>query len=246
MLSNDEELLSNYEISDGSELIFKDYGPQIGYQTVFIVEYLGPLAFVLLYATRPSFIYGPGAAEKPFNLTAWMGVLAWSAHFLKRELETLYVHHFSRPTMPLFNLFKNSIYYWTFGLVVGYPLCHPNYTAPESETQIRIGLALFVIAELLNFATHMSFRRMRRKGSKDRPMPIGALFSFVSCPNYTFEVLSWVGFSLMTQIAAAYLFTLIGFLQMTDWALKKHSSYLRTYGEQYKCLKRKAIIPFII
>lgn len=39
--------------------------------------------------------------------------------------------------MPLFNLFKNSMYYWGFALMVGYPLCHPDYTQPESELQVR-------------------------------------------------------------------------------------------------------------
>jgi hypothetical protein len=65
------------------------------------------------------------------------GVAAWIAHFVKREVETLFVHKFSRPTMPLFNLFKNSAYYWGFALAVGYPLCHPAYTAPESMNQVR-------------------------------------------------------------------------------------------------------------
>jgi hypothetical protein len=37
------------------------------------------------------------------------------------------VHRFSRPTMPLLNLFKNSAYYWAFAVGVAYPLCHPQY-----------------------------------------------------------------------------------------------------------------------
>lgn len=67
---------------------------------------------------------------------------AWIAHFVKRELETLCVHKFSRPTMPLFNLFKNSAYYWGFALAVGYPLCHPAYTAPASMNQVSNSASL--------------------------------------------------------------------------------------------------------
>lgn len=227
--------------------MFKDLGPQIGYRTVFVAEYLGPLLFVLLYAARPSFIYGADAAAKPFDKTAWLGVVCWTAHFFKREFETFFVHRFSRPTMPLFNLFKNCVYYWSFGLVVGYPLCHPDYTAPTSELQVQLGLALFAVSEFLNFCVHVQLRNLRpAEGSKERPIPKGPLFALVSCPNYTFEVLGWVGFSLVTQIFFSYVFTLFGFIQMTEWAIKKHRGYVKSYGDAYKKLRRKAIVPFAI
>jgi very-long-chain enoyl-CoA reductase len=246
-LADDGKTLAAYGVKSGAQLVFKDLGPQIGYRTVFVAEYLGPLLFVLLYAARPSFIYGADAAAKPFDKTAWLGVACWTAHFFKREFETFFVHRFSRPTMPLFNLFKNCAYYWSFGLVVGYPLCHPDYTAPTSELQVQLGLALFAVSEFLNFCVHVQLRNLRpAEGSKERPVPKGPLFALVSCPNYTFEVLGWVGFSLVTQIFFSYVFTLFGFIQMAEWAIKKHRGYVKSYGDAYKKLRRKAIVPFAI
>jgi hypothetical protein len=125
----------------GLQLIDKDYGRQIGYKTVFIVEYLGPILIMMFYAMRPSFLMGAGASARPWHWVAKWGVVAWLLHFIKRELETLYVHKFSRPTMPFFNLFKNSIYYWGFALVVGRCLCDPDYTAPEDVRQVRAACA---------------------------------------------------------------------------------------------------------
>ncbi|KAF1775897.1 3-oxo-5-alpha-steroid 4-dehydrogenase, C-terminal [Phytophthora cactorum] len=213
-LTDDSKLLVDYGVKSGSTLVFRDLGPQIGYRTVFVAEYLGPLLFVLGYAARPAFIYGAEAASQPLSSTALLG----------RELETFFVHRFSRPTMPLRNLFKNCVYYWSFGAVVGYPLCHPLYAGPTSD--------------FLNLCVHVQLRNMRpAEGSKERPIPKGPLFSLVSCPNYTFEVLGWVGFSIFTQVAASY---------MADWALKKHRGYLKTYGDEYKKLRRKSIIPFIL
>jgi very-long-chain enoyl-CoA reductase len=243
---------------------------------VFIYEYLGPILIMLLYASRPSWIYGDVASKTSvfdwfpfleyvpsvsnfltsngllsssnvsFSTQTQIAIFAWVFHFLKRELETIFVHKFSRPTMPLSNLFKNSFYYWGFALVVGYVLCSPKYTPNKDEFMFQIGMSLMLVAELINFLVHLQLSMMRpNEGSEKREAPKGVLFSLVSCPNYTAEVLSWVGFSLATKIASSWAFTLVGFLQMTQWALQKHSGYKKS-DENYKKLGRKAIVPFLI
>jgi very-long-chain enoyl-CoA reductase len=203
------------------------------------------MLFVGLYALRPAIVYGADAATTPYNSVAALAIACWVAHFLKREFETVFIHKFSRPTMPLLNLYKNCMYYWSFGLVIGYPLCSPAFVAP-SDSFVYVGFAIFVISEIGNLVCHIMLSNLRpAEGSLQRPIPSGFLFDYVACPNYTFEILSWVGFSIMTQLPWAYAFTLVGFLQMADWAQKKHQGYCKTYDKQYKQLRRKAIIPFI-
>lgn len=245
-LDDDRKILKEYNLGENPVLTFKDLGPQIGYRTVFLLEYFGPMLFVGLYALRPSFIYGATSASQPYNWVAKVGVICWMIHFLKREFETVFIHKFSRPTMPLSNLFKNCMYYWSFGAVIGYPLCNPAYVAPTNETLIYLGLAIFAISELGNLQCHLQLSNMRpTEGSTKRDIPRGGMFDLVACPNYTFEVLSWVGFSIFTQIPFAYLFTLVGFLQMADWAVKKHKGYKKSFDKEYTKLGRKAIIPFV-
>ena len=213
-LDDDSKTLDSYGVKDGAKVVFKDLGPQIGYRLVFLLEYFGPMVFVLFYSIRPAFIYGADAASKEYDWVARMGVICWTLHFLKREYETLFVHKFSRPTMPLSNLFKNCMYYWSFGAVIGYPLCSPGFVAP-SETQVYVGLAIFALSELGNFICHLMLSNLRpAEGSTKRTIPSGFLFDLVACPNYTCEVMSWVGFSIMTQLHFSYLFTLVGFLQV--------------------------------
>lgn len=52
--------------------------------------------FVLLYALRPSIIFGAAAKDEPYNWVAKLGIACWCAHFAKREIETFFVHKFSR------------------------------------------------------------------------------------------------------------------------------------------------------
>jgi very-long-chain enoyl-CoA reductase len=249
-LDDDAAALSSVSVKNGTKLMFKDLGPQIGYRTVFYAEYGGPIVFVAIMALLRSQVFGLLGFEdvsgfEGMNWVAQLGVYCWTAHFVKRELETAFVHKFSRPTMPLSNLFKNCTYYWTFGAVIGWPLCSPNYIAP-SENVVMGGLVLFILSELGNFAIHLKLANMRPgELSKKRDIPKGFGFDLVACPNYFFEVMSWVGFSIMTGIVFSWLFTIVGFLQMADWAMKKHKGYKKTYDKEYTSLKRKAIIPFI-
>jgi very-long-chain enoyl-CoA reductase len=145
--------------------------------------------------------------------------------------------------MPLFNLFKNSTYYWGFAAAVGYPLASPLYTAP-GKTQVAGFLALWVAAQLTNYLVHAQLSGMRKQeGEKTRSPPKGFLFSLVSCPNYTAEVIGWVAWTGLTQIGMAGLFTIAGLLQMSQWALAKHIDYCDDFPE---IKKRKAIIPFVL
>ncbi len=200
----------------GAVLDFKNVGAQISYRGVFIIEYLGPILLMLLLYSRPAFVYGAEAASAPWSLVAQVGVFLWCLHFAKRELETVFVHKFSRETMPLTNLFKNCAHYWLAALYVGYPLCSPAFEAPAAMSGDEALLPYFVLpafaaAQWLNFAAHLYFSTVRTgDGDQRRPMPTGPLFAVVSCPNYTAEVLIWCFFSWYTGLVTAWLFTFVG------------------------------------
>ena len=259
-------MLSSFGLDADAVLVVKDLGPQFSYRGVFLIEYGGPIAIILACAMRPALLFGGGArtldivsglaragAHAPEGSPQWsvfvqaLAITLWIAHFVKREVETCVVHKFSRATMPLANLFRNSAYYWGFAAAVAYPLCHPAFTAP-SRAHVVVGVSLWLASQLVNLAVHLQLAGMREGGrgsSSERKPPTGPLFALVSCPNYLAEALGWVGWSLVTHIAAAYIFTLVGALQMLSWALDKHRHYLAAAPE-YKRLGRKAMVPFVV
>lgn len=55
---SDSETIKSLSLKGGEKLYYKDLGPQIGWKTVFLIEYAGPLAVYLWLYQRPWFFYG--------------------------------------------------------------------------------------------------------------------------------------------------------------------------------------------
>ena len=60
----DEQVLGDLGVRNHGILYFKDRGPQIGWTTVFLTEYAGPLFVYLWVYTRPWIFYGDAASDK--------------------------------------------------------------------------------------------------------------------------------------------------------------------------------------
>ncbi|KAK2582892.1 hypothetical protein KPH14_008966 [Odynerus spinipes] len=244
----DSETVKSLSLRAGSKLYYKDLGPQIGWKTVFLLEYAGPLVVYLWLYQRPWIFYGEATNTK-VDFVAHCAAACWTIHYAKRLLETLFVHRFSHATMPLRNLFKNCSYYWLFTMYVAYHVNHPLYT-PPSLLQFSVGLVIFTVCELGNLFIHLALRDLRPPGTTVRKIPVAtgniftSLFNFVSCPNYTYEVGSWIGFTIMTSCLPAGLFAIAGAYQMTMWALGKHRAYKKEFSQYPK--NRKAIVPFLL
>ncbi|CCF58829.1 hypothetical protein KAFR_0F02320 [Kazachstania africana CBS 2517] len=248
----EENTPSNEQI----ELFIKDLGPQISWRLVFAIEYLGPIlvhTFFYKLSQNPDVIakwhHDPDNYMPGLNQLAYYMILA---HYLKREFETLFIHKFSLATMPLFNLFKNSFHYWVLnGMIVlgyfGYGFLFNDdilFKVYNTTYLNNIGLliGLFVISEFWNFIVHLKLRRWGDKqkelGNANKRVPINeGLFTMFVAPNYTFEVWSWIWFTLVFKINLfALIFLVVSATQMYLWAQKKN----RKYGT-----RRAFFIPYL-
>ncbi|KAB8072881.1 3-oxo-5-alpha-steroid 4-dehydrogenase-domain-containing protein [Aspergillus leporis] len=239
-------------LKERSVVHVKDLGPQIAWRTVFIIEYFGPLVIpaLFLYPLRPYLYYN---ADKPLLGPSYLQQVVCallSLHFLKREFETIFIHRFSNATMPARNIFKNSAHYWVLaGFNIAYWVFRPDATAATDEPSPALfytGLGLFAFGELANLNSHVVLRGLRRPGSTDRGIPSGFGFSLVTCPNYLFEIIAWLGIYLVSGLSWSVLFFITaGGAQMALWAKKKERRYRKEFGDKYK-RKSFAMIPGLI
>ncbi len=233
-------------LRDQSTVYVKDLGPQIAWRTVFVVEYLGPiLIHPLMLAIRP-YVY-PSAPKDASQLQVLLCVLV-CLHFVKRELETLFVHRFSAATMPLRNIFKNSAHYWMLGgIVIAAFIYSPASAAARGANPLLLypGLLLYVLGELGNLQSHLTLKGLRSAGGTERGIPQGALFRLVTCPNYLCEVIAWLGVYLVSGLSwGVLIFLLVSVAQLGQWAQKKERRYRKEFGDKYK-KKRFTMLPGI-
>ncbi|XP_067309209.1 trans-2,3-enoyl-CoA reductase-like 2b [Pseudorasbora parva] len=246
---SDDDVLEDLPVGMTATMFFQDLGPQLGWTMVFLAECLGPLFIYLLFYYRLPYIYGPEydytqSPLKVVKLACW----CHSLHYIKRLVETIFIHRFSDGTLPLRTIMLLCLYYWGFASWQAYYINHPLYTPPSyGRLQIYSALAMFLVCEFGNLSVHLILNRISCNGSRPTEIPYPTknpftwLFFFVSCPNYTYEVGSWISFTVMTQCVPVGVFAFLGLIQMTIWAREKH----KTYGQQFEDYPdlRTAIIP---
>ncbi|KFA61174.1 hypothetical protein S40285_02175 [Stachybotrys chlorohalonatus IBT 40285] len=236
-LANEEAVVSS------GEVLVKDLGMQVGWRLTYFIEYLGPLAIHAAFVAGRSSIYKNGSS--PMSSSQWLAFAMFMGHFLKREFETLFIHKFSANTMPLRNIFKNCGHYWALsGLLSAYFVYSPTSLAATANPAAidAVATALFLFGEVGNALVHLYLASLRSAGGTERKIPVGYGFNLVTCPNYMYEIVAWLGVIAVTRSWAVVVFIVVGAVQMYAWAKGKERAYRTEFGERYK-KKRYVILP---
>nr|XP_046227807.1 very-long-chain enoyl-CoA reductase isoform X2 [Scatophagus argus] len=156
----DDEILQNLPVGTSATMYFRDLGPQLGWTMVFVAECIGPLLAYLLFYFRVPYIYSHRYAftSSPHPVVP-LACACHTFHYMKRLIETVFVHRFAHGTMPLRTIVRNCAYYWGFSAWLAYYINHPLYTPPSfGELQVNYAFIMFVVCELGNFSIHVTLR----------------------------------------------------------------------------------------
>lgn len=87
-------------VVSAKQILVKDLGPQLSWRGVYVIEYAGPIAIHLAFPALRKYIYKGVSADDSMSTVQYLSLAMLLLHFVKRELETLFVHRFSNATMP--------------------------------------------------------------------------------------------------------------------------------------------------
>lgn len=182
---------------------------------------------------------------KPGRLVSLV-VALWALHFLRRTAESLWVHRYSGRRVPTSDALIEYVYYCGFGAWIGWAWAgaEPRHV----DALALVGAGLFIVGEVGNAWAHVALRRLRtRAGVAERALPRGGPFELVDCPHYAFEILSWLGFALATQLLASWIFLAAVAGILASYAHTRHRRYLEEFdgreGRGRYPPGRRALIP---
>lgn len=190
------------------------------------------LPLVALVAGAWSYLFSPNAYQV-------VVLLCLSAHFLKRLMESWFLHKYSGPMNPFVAIAIAGFY----SLTTFFPAYINREPLSGINSLILVGIVVFLIGETLNFVHHKILADLRTT-SMDYMIPRGGFFNAVACPHYLFELVSWFGMCLIFSHASMFFF----FTLMVLYLLIRSLQTLAWYRERFADFPpaRKAILPFVL
>ena len=141
----------------------------------------------------------------------------------------------------------------TFNLINGYLLGESIFHhAPQggytrewlSSPQFIIGTIVFFSGMFINMHSDHVIRNLRKPGETRHYLPSKGMYRYVTSGNYFGELTEWIGFAILTNSVAAWVFVIWTFANLGPRAYSIRRKYRQEFGKE-AVGKRKCLIPFI-
>lgn len=111
--------------------------------------------------------------------------------------------------------------------------------------QFIIGSLIFLAGMLINLDSDHVIRNLRKPGDTRHYIPKKHLYKYVTSANYLGEVTEWTGYAILTWSPAGLLFAIWTFANLAPRAKALTAKYEEEFGDEYKEMHKKHLIPFI-
>jgi len=114
-----------------------------------------------------------------------------------------------------------------------------------SDPRFIIGTVIFLVGMGINLHSDHVIRNLRQKGDTRHHIPRKGMYRYVTSANYFGELTEWTGYAILTWSGAGLLFAAWTFANLAPRARALTRKYEEEFGEEYKALNKKHIIPYI-
>lgn len=165
------------------------------------------------------------------------------AHFLKRDLEVLFLHKYSGETELNAARMIGTVYAFV-ALMISLVSVSPT-SSDLSFVSLYSGAPLFLVGSLGNLYHHYLLAQLRSNSSKKYVAPRGGLFELVAAPHYLFELIAWLGIAIASQQLTGYLNLLSMGMYLSARSQNQNKWNKNKFSEKEWPASRKNLVPFV-
>jgi len=193
------------------------------------------------------FMFFLGFSPDLKNKLVLIAASLWGLHYIHRSIIFPFRLKTKGKKMPLVIVFSAILFNTVNGFLNGYWLSH--FAPVENSNWLTsfhliVGILLFLAGFVINQYHDRLLIKLRSIGDRGYKIPYGGLFKFISCPNYFGEIISWLGFFVVTLGLPALAFLIWTMVNLIPRALDHHKWYKKQF--QNYPLNRKAVFPYLL
>lgn len=187
------------------------------------------------------FFFTGNVFNQPVNLCLFA---FWIMHYINRDLIFPFRIKSTGKKMPVSIMLFALIFNGFNGFFNGYYLGHiANYASSWFyDPRFIAGLLLFIGGAFINIYSDNILIKLR-KNAPSYQIPQRGLFRYISSPNYTGEIVEWIGYAMMSWSLAGLSFAVWTIANLLPRAVSNHKWYKKQFSNYPK--NRKAVIPGI-
>ena len=224
-----------------------NWGPKISNKVAWVLMEAPSFCFMLYYTLK--FASEGGAVNGCSNLVLYILASFFLLHYFQRSFIFPLLMR-GKSTMPIAIMLMGLTFNTLNAYLIGGWLFAE---APAGMYEINwlwsprfiIGLIVFFSGMAINLHSDHIIRHLRKPGDTKHYIPKKGFYRYVTSANYFGELTEWIGYAILTWSPAGLLFAVWTFANLGPRAKSLTEKYEAEFGEEYKLLNKKHLIPFI-
>jgi len=225
-----------------------NWGPKINNKIAWVLMEAPSFGFMLYYTLK--FASEGGAVNGNSNLVLYVLASFFLLHYFQRSFIFPFMMR-GKSTMPIAVMLMGMTFNTFNAYIIGEWLYDPILNGGMYSIdwlwspQFIIGTLIFIAGMGINLHSDHVIRNLRKPGDTRHYIPRKGFYRYVTSANYFGEFTEWIGFAILTWSPAGLLFAVWTFANLAPRAKSLTEKYISEFGDEYKALNKKHIIPFV-
>lgn len=222
------------------------WGPKISNKLAWVLMEAPAFLFLLYYTLSYAL-----KVEEPVNNNIVLFVMAglFLLHYFQRAFIFPLLMR-GKSKMPIsimaMGMVFNTINSWFIGKWLFTDLSAGRYGIEWFYSpQFIIGIVIFFTGMAINLHSDHVIRNLRKPGDTKHYIPRKGFYKYVTSANYFGEITEWLGYAILTWSLPGLLFVFWSFCNLAPRSKSLTEKYEQEFGDEYRELHKKNLIPFI-